>query len=90
MAAAVEPQNESASDEFDYNLVIIGAGVGGHGAALHAVEKVACFCFLCLIPYGFLDLYLRIVMRTGFCFWYKKNLEIFPENNSFWKMFFAF
>lgn len=24
---------------FDYDLVIIGAGVGGHGAALHAVEK---------------------------------------------------
>lgn len=38
----------SASDDnsgtppksFDYDLVIIGAGVGGHGAALHAVEKV--------------------------------------------------
>ncbi len=26
------------SQEFDYDLVIIGAGVGGHGAALHAVE----------------------------------------------------
>ncbi len=26
------------SDEFDYDLVIIGAGVGGHGAALHAVK----------------------------------------------------
>ncbi|XP_076915126.1 dihydrolipoyl dehydrogenase 1, chloroplastic-like [Bidens hawaiensis] len=25
--------------EFDYDLVLIGAGVGGHGAALHAVEK---------------------------------------------------
>lgn len=24
---------------FDYDVVIIGAGVGGHGAALHAVEK---------------------------------------------------
>ena len=24
--------------EFDYDLVIIGAGVGGHGAALHAVK----------------------------------------------------
>lgn len=24
---------------FDYDLVIIGAGVGGHGAALHAVEQ---------------------------------------------------
>ncbi len=26
------------SQEFDYDLVIIGAGVGGHGAALHAVN----------------------------------------------------
>lgn len=26
------------SDRFDYDLVIIGAGVGGHGAALHAVK----------------------------------------------------
>ncbi|WP_013321999.1 dihydrolipoyl dehydrogenase [Gloeothece verrucosa] len=26
------------SDQFDYDLVIIGAGVGGHGAALHAVK----------------------------------------------------
>lgn len=25
---------------FDYDLVIIGCGVGGHGAALHAVEQV--------------------------------------------------
>ncbi|CAI7923573.1 unnamed protein product, partial [Closterium sp. NIES-54] len=29
-----------AKDEsFDYDLIIIGAGVGGHGAALHAVEQ---------------------------------------------------
>jgi dihydrolipoamide dehydrogenase len=27
------------SHEFDYDLVIIGAGVGGHGAALHAVRS---------------------------------------------------
>ena len=26
------------SQAFDYDLVIIGAGVGGHGAALHAVD----------------------------------------------------
>jgi dihydrolipoamide dehydrogenase len=26
------------TSQFDYDLVIIGAGVGGHGAALHAVE----------------------------------------------------
>jgi dihydrolipoamide dehydrogenase len=27
------------SQEFDYDLVIIGAGVGGHGAAIHAVAS---------------------------------------------------
>jgi len=26
--------------QYDYDLVIIGCGVGGHGAALHAVECV--------------------------------------------------
>ncbi|NDJ16638.1 dihydrolipoyl dehydrogenase [Myxacorys almedinensis] len=26
------------ANEFDYDLVIVGAGVGGHGAALHAVD----------------------------------------------------
>ncbi|KAJ4954427.1 hypothetical protein NE237_011210 [Protea cynaroides] len=31
--------NGVSSKGFDYDLVIIGAGVGGHGAALHAVEK---------------------------------------------------
>ncbi|KAI7734944.1 hypothetical protein M8C21_010848 [Ambrosia artemisiifolia] len=31
--------NGAQSKGFDYDLVIIGAGVGGHGAALHAVEK---------------------------------------------------
>ncbi|GBG68254.1 hypothetical protein CBR_g2805 [Chara braunii] len=29
----------AAGESFDYDLVIIGAGVGGHGAALHAVEQ---------------------------------------------------
>jgi dihydrolipoamide dehydrogenase len=29
-----------AGEKFDYDLVIIGCGVGGHGAALHAVEQV--------------------------------------------------
>jgi dihydrolipoamide dehydrogenase len=28
---------ESVAQAFDYDLVIVGAGVGGHGAALHAV-----------------------------------------------------
>ncbi len=27
------------SEQFDYDLVIVGAGVGGHGAALHAVAS---------------------------------------------------
>ncbi len=27
------------ASEFDYDLVIIGAGVGGHGAAIHAVQR---------------------------------------------------
>ncbi|XP_039127881.1 dihydrolipoyl dehydrogenase 1, chloroplastic-like isoform X1 [Dioscorea cayenensis subsp. rotundata] len=36
--------NGSASKGFDYDLVIIGAGVGGHGAALHAVEEVWLLC----------------------------------------------
>ena len=27
------------SDAFDYDLLIIGAGVGGHGAAIHAVQR---------------------------------------------------
>ena len=37
---AAKSDNGSAPSSFDYDLVIIGAGVGGHGAALHAVEKV--------------------------------------------------
>ena len=31
--------NGSGARSFDYDLVIVGAGVGGHGAALDAVEK---------------------------------------------------
>ncbi|KAF5464741.1 hypothetical protein F2P56_014795, partial [Juglans regia] len=31
--------NGSPPKTFDYDLLIVGAGVGGHGAALHAVEK---------------------------------------------------
>lgn len=29
----------AADSAFDYDLVIVGAGVGGHGAALHAVKR---------------------------------------------------
>ncbi|KAL8171110.1 hypothetical protein V2J09_022914 [Rumex salicifolius] len=39
VVAAAFSSNGSVSHGFDYDLVIIGAGVGGHGAALHAVEK---------------------------------------------------
>lgn len=31
---------QAAAGKYDYDLVIIGCGVGGHGAALHAVEQV--------------------------------------------------
>ncbi|KAF5738759.1 dihydrolipoyl dehydrogenase 2 chloroplastic [Tripterygium wilfordii] len=37
--AASAADNGSPPKSFDYDLIIIGAGVGGHGAALHAVEK---------------------------------------------------
>ncbi|PIN12673.1 Dihydrolipoamide dehydrogenase [Handroanthus impetiginosus] len=37
--AALKGNGAPSSGGFDYDLVIIGAGVGGHGAALHAVEK---------------------------------------------------
>ncbi|CAI5474366.1 unnamed protein product [Closterium sp. Yama58-4] len=30
---------QAKDESFDYDLIIIGAGVGGHGAALHAVEQ---------------------------------------------------
>lgn len=39
-AASSKDDNGSPPKSFDYDLVVIGAGVGGHGAALHAVEKV--------------------------------------------------
>lgn len=30
-----------AAQKYDYDLVIVGAGVGGHGAAMHAIESVS-------------------------------------------------
>ncbi|XP_004508160.1 dihydrolipoyl dehydrogenase 1, chloroplastic [Cicer arietinum] len=39
VVTAAASDNGSTSGSFDYDLLIIGAGVGGHGAALHAVEK---------------------------------------------------
>lgn len=44
ISASVLVENGNAPTSFDYDLVIIGAGVGGHGAALHAVEKVRLIC----------------------------------------------
>ena len=44
VVAAVS-ENGGAAKGFDYDLVIIGAGVGGHGAAIHAVERV-CVWFI--------------------------------------------
>ncbi|KAE8717676.1 Dihydrolipoyl dehydrogenase 2 [Hibiscus syriacus] len=37
--SASAESNGTPPKSFDYDLIIIGAGVGGHGAALHAVEK---------------------------------------------------
>ncbi|XP_051145454.1 dihydrolipoyl dehydrogenase 2, chloroplastic [Andrographis paniculata] len=37
--AALKGNGSPSASGFDYDLVIIGAGVGGHGAALHAVER---------------------------------------------------
>ncbi|KAK4424547.1 Dihydrolipoyl dehydrogenase 2, chloroplastic [Sesamum alatum] len=39
VSAVLKGNGAPSSSGFDYDLVIIGAGVGGHGAALHAVEK---------------------------------------------------
>lgn len=46
----VEASTNGGPQSYDYDLIIIGAGVGGHGAALHAVEKVTVpsFFSLCL------------------------------------------
>ncbi|KAK9003854.1 hypothetical protein V6N11_018750 [Hibiscus sabdariffa] len=37
--SASDGNNGTPPKSFDYDLIIIGAGVGGHGAALHAVDK---------------------------------------------------
>lgn len=38
-SASSNGSGNGAGGTYDYDLVIIGCGVGGHGAALHAVEK---------------------------------------------------
>lgn len=47
-ASASSNGNGAPPKSFDYDLIIIGAGVGGHGAALHAVEKVLKLLVNCL------------------------------------------
>lgn len=37
----VEASANGGPQGYDYDVIVIGAGVGGHGAALHAVEKVS-------------------------------------------------
>jgi hypothetical protein len=43
---------QAAPAKYDYDLVIIGCGVGGHGAALHAVEQVGMPCTHTARPRG--------------------------------------
>uniref|UniRef100_A0A0D6R4G8 dihydrolipoyl dehydrogenase n=1 Tax=Araucaria cunninghamii TaxID=56994 RepID=A0A0D6R4G8_ARACU len=38
-ASASDNGGPATAAPYDYDVIIIGAGVGGHGAALHAVEK---------------------------------------------------
>lgn len=37
--APAASKNAAGKSQYDYDLIIIGCGVGGHGAALHAVEQ---------------------------------------------------
>lgn len=41
-SSAVRRLNVCAASEYDYDLLIIGCGVGGHGCAIHAVERGEC------------------------------------------------
>lgn len=41
LRAACVTATAQAGQKYDYDLVIVGAGVGGHGAALHAIESVS-------------------------------------------------
>ena len=55
-----------AGQKFDYDLVIIGCGVGGHGAALHAVE--------CVRPHDLLGMNLCNWASTVACVWVCKGV----------------
>ena len=39
VSTAAVGNGKHGSTDYDYDLIIIGCGVGGHGAALHAVEN---------------------------------------------------
>lgn len=39
VAMAATPSKAGKGHSYDYDVIIIGCGVGGHGAALHAVEQ---------------------------------------------------
>lgn len=39
MGVVAQASKNGSSSQYDYDLIIIGCGVGGHGAALHAVEQ---------------------------------------------------
>lgn len=51
--SAAASDNGGAAKGFDYDLLIIGAGVGGHGAAIHAVERVRLTSLCSLDSVGF-------------------------------------
>lgn len=63
-----------AKKDFDYDLIIIGCGVGGHGAALHAVECVSAHQALHLFPGGSKNS--SILQRAAF-------IPLGPNSNSF-------
>lgn len=71
----------------DYDLIIIGAGVGGHGAALHAVEKVLPLIFV------FANLIKAQLSLTYNLFLKKIEIEnytwfIFNFTNTIWRLFY--
>lgn len=59
----------SMSDDFDYDLIIVGCGVGGHGAALHARScgrtTKTTFTFTFIIAHFCLECYRRSIRRSN-------------------------
>ena len=48
-ASVVAKAAATTGEKYDYDLVIIGCGVGGHGAALHAVEQARRHDVVCAV-----------------------------------------